>query len=149
MRVTAHERSLNTDIVLGIAKRIRAMPARADDFHVVVASATIDPRAFVSFFAGEDASVAKPAAGLVSGLASMFGNVARRALGAEEAKTEKPPLQVSVVEKEATQCHLSVSRRCGRRAQGGWRCSTSQGACSLSRSSTAPGMSPCMPSSMR
>lgn len=44
----AHERSLNTDLVLGIAKQIRA--ERPDDFHVVVASATIDPKPFVHFF---------------------------------------------------------------------------------------------------
>jgi ATP-dependent helicase HrpA len=47
----AHERSLNTDIVLGIARRVRQL--RANDFHVVVASATIDPDAFVEFFGGE------------------------------------------------------------------------------------------------
>eukprot|EP01043_Picozoa_sp_COSAG02_P034945 COSAG02_NODE_2473_length_8740_cov_335.972688_1_plen_2244_part_00 len=50
----AHERSLNTDIVLGIARRVRQV--RQDDFHVVVASATIDPQAFVDFF-GHSASV--------------------------------------------------------------------------------------------
>lgn len=47
----AHERSLNTDLVLGIAKQIRG--ARPDDFHVVVASATIDPRPFVRYFVEE------------------------------------------------------------------------------------------------
>ena len=46
----AHERSLNTDIVLGIARRIRA--SRPRDFHVVVASATIDPKPFTDFFEG-------------------------------------------------------------------------------------------------
>jgi HrpA-like RNA helicase len=45
----AHERSLNTDIVLGIAKLIRQ--ARPTDFCVVIASATIDPKPFVDFFA--------------------------------------------------------------------------------------------------
>jgi hypothetical protein len=44
----AHERSLNTDIVVGIAKRILA--ERRSGFHVVIASATIDPDAFVRFF---------------------------------------------------------------------------------------------------
>eukprot|EP01032_Pedospumella_encystans_P008904 gene8904-10522_t len=44
----AHERSLNTDIVLGIAKGIRQK--RPDDFHVVIASATIDPARFLDFF---------------------------------------------------------------------------------------------------
>lgn len=44
----AHERSLNTDVVLGIAKLIRSK--RPDDFHVVIASATIDPKPFLDFF---------------------------------------------------------------------------------------------------
>eukprot|EP01122_Echinamoeba_exundans_P000205 TRINITY_DN10180_c0_g1_i1.p1 TRINITY_DN10180_c0_g1~~TRINITY_DN10180_c0_g1_i1.p1 ORF type:complete len:914 (+),score=96.79 TRINITY_DN10180_c0_g1_i1:460-3201(+) len=44
----AHERSLNTDIVIGIAKMIRSR--RPDDFYVVVASATIDPKPFLDFF---------------------------------------------------------------------------------------------------
>jgi HrpA-like RNA helicase len=44
----AHERSLYTDIVLGIAKTVQAK--RPNDFHVVVASATIDPRPFLDFF---------------------------------------------------------------------------------------------------
>lgn len=48
----AHERSLNTDLVLGIAKQVRA--ERPDDFHVVVASATIDPRPFVNYFVGRN-----------------------------------------------------------------------------------------------
>jgi HrpA-like RNA helicase len=51
----AHERSLNTDLVLGIAKQIRA--ERPDDFHVVVASATIDPKPFVHFFTGGGADM--------------------------------------------------------------------------------------------
>ena len=44
----AHERSLNTDIVLGIAKLLLAQ--RPDDFYVVIASATIDPARFLQFF---------------------------------------------------------------------------------------------------
>jgi pre-mRNA-splicing factor ATP-dependent RNA helicase DHX15/PRP43 len=44
----AHERSLNTDIVLGIAKSI--LEKRPGDFHVVIASATIDPTRFLEFF---------------------------------------------------------------------------------------------------
>ncbi len=83
---------MNTDIVLGIAKRIRAMPSRADNFHVVVASATIEPRAFIDFFAGEGARVVDPGAGLVASLSGLFGSVARRTLGFDDAK--KTPLQV-------------------------------------------------------
>ncbi|CAF1053309.1 unnamed protein product [Didymodactylos carnosus] len=44
----AHERSLNTDIVLGIAKLI--CQRRPDDFHVVIASATIKHEIFLKFF---------------------------------------------------------------------------------------------------
>ncbi|UJR19381.1 hypothetical protein I4U23_022511 [Adineta vaga] len=44
----AHERSLNTDIVIGISKLLLAK--RPDDFYVVIASATIDPTRFLQFF---------------------------------------------------------------------------------------------------
>jgi HrpA-like RNA helicase len=44
----AHERSLNTDIVLGIAKLLLAQ--RPNDFYVVIASATIDPARFLDYF---------------------------------------------------------------------------------------------------
>ena len=44
----AHERSLNTDIVLGIAKLL--LTQRPNDFYVVIASATIDPTRFLQFF---------------------------------------------------------------------------------------------------
>ncbi|CAF1228802.1 unnamed protein product [Adineta steineri] len=44
----AHERSLNTDIVIGIAKRL--LELRSTDFYVVIASATIDPAQFLTFF---------------------------------------------------------------------------------------------------
>jgi HrpA-like RNA helicase len=44
----AHERSLNTDIVIGLANLLLA--ARKDDFYVVIASATINPTSFLSLF---------------------------------------------------------------------------------------------------
>ncbi|CAF1002038.1 unnamed protein product [Rotaria sordida] len=44
----AHDRSLNTDIVIGISKLLLAQ--RPDDFYVVIASATIDPTHFLQFF---------------------------------------------------------------------------------------------------
>lgn len=44
----AHERSINTDIVLGIAKTL--LEKRRDNFYVVVASATIDPKLFLEYF---------------------------------------------------------------------------------------------------
>eukprot|EP01062_Namystynia_karyoxenos_P043096 TRINITY_DN3154_c0_g1_i4.p1 TRINITY_DN3154_c0_g1~~TRINITY_DN3154_c0_g1_i4.p1 ORF type:complete len:2283 (+),score=455.23 TRINITY_DN3154_c0_g1_i4:912-7760(+) len=43
----AHERSLNTDVVLQIAKRVLS---RREDFYVVIASATIDERQFLHYF---------------------------------------------------------------------------------------------------
>lgn len=43
-----HERSLNTDIVLGLAKL--CLRERPDDFYVVVSSATIRPEEFYKFF---------------------------------------------------------------------------------------------------
>lgn len=48
----AHERSLNTDLVVGIAKLIRNN--RPNDFYVVIASATINPQSFLEFFAQKD-----------------------------------------------------------------------------------------------
>lgn len=45
----AHERSLATDTVIGVAKRL--LQQRPAGFHVVVASATINPAAFIQFFA--------------------------------------------------------------------------------------------------
>ncbi|CAM4919152.1 unnamed protein product [Rotaria socialis] len=44
----AHERSLNTDIVIGLAKIL--LSARTTDFYVVIASATIDPSKFLDYF---------------------------------------------------------------------------------------------------
>ncbi|CAF2761381.1 unnamed protein product [Rotaria sp. Silwood2] len=44
----AHERALNTDIVLGIAKLL--LITRPTDFYVVIASATVDPAKFLEFF---------------------------------------------------------------------------------------------------
>ena len=44
----AHERSLSTDIVLGMAKLL--LERRPKDFYVVISSATIDPTKFLNFF---------------------------------------------------------------------------------------------------
>ncbi|CAF1608049.1 unnamed protein product [Adineta ricciae] len=44
----AHERSLNTDIVMGIAKSL--LEKRPTDFYVVIASATINASKFMDFF---------------------------------------------------------------------------------------------------
>lgn len=44
----AHERSLNTDLVIGIAKLL--IDKRPNDFHVIISSATINPKPFLDFF---------------------------------------------------------------------------------------------------
>ncbi|CAF0845315.1 unnamed protein product [Adineta steineri] len=44
----AHERTLNTDVVIGISKML--LSQRPDDFYVVIASATIDPKGFLQFY---------------------------------------------------------------------------------------------------
>ncbi len=87
---------MNTDIVLGIAKRVRGMPSRVENFHVVVASATIDPKAFIEFFAGAGARLDPPpgtslVAGLFGGLLARLG---RSLPSAEEAPAKRPLLEV-------------------------------------------------------
>ena len=44
----AHERSLNTDLVIGISKLV--LQQRPNDFYVVISSATIDPKPFLEFY---------------------------------------------------------------------------------------------------
>ena len=44
----AHERSLHTDIVMGVAKLL--LRSRPTDFYVVISSATIQPEKFLTFF---------------------------------------------------------------------------------------------------
>jgi ATP-dependent RNA helicase DDX35 len=46
----AHERSLSTDVLLGILKKIRK---KRPDLRIVVSSATLQAEAFLQFFAGE------------------------------------------------------------------------------------------------
>lgn len=47
----AHERSLSTDILLGVLKKIRK---RRPELRIIVSSATLQAEAFLSFFAGEE-----------------------------------------------------------------------------------------------
>jgi HrpA-like RNA helicase len=54
----AHERSLNTDLVLGISKQLASNPERPNPLHVVIASATIDPKPFVQYFKGDHSNEA-------------------------------------------------------------------------------------------
>src|SRR5437762_2957335 len=49
----AHERSLSTDILLGVLKKIRK---RRDDLRIVVSSATLQAEEFLRFFAGKEAA---------------------------------------------------------------------------------------------
>ena len=46
----AHERSLSSDVLLGVLKKIRV---RRPDLRIVVSSATLDAEAFLDFFAGK------------------------------------------------------------------------------------------------
>jgi len=56
----AHERSLATELLLGVAKKIRRVrPA----LRVVVCSATLDAEAFLEFFCGRRAQAGAPASG--------------------------------------------------------------------------------------
>jgi ATP-dependent RNA helicase DDX35 len=48
----AHERSLSTDVLLGILKKILK---KREDLRIVVSSATLQAEAFLSFFAGDEA----------------------------------------------------------------------------------------------
>ncbi|KAH3758999.1 Pre-mRNA-splicing factor ATP-dependent RNA helicase DHX15 [Pelomyxa schiedti] len=54
----AHERSLYTDLVLGICKQVKIQ--RPDDFFIVVASATIDESEFLSFLGCKTSSLKVP-----------------------------------------------------------------------------------------
>ncbi|XP_065670997.1 uncharacterized protein LOC136089200 [Hydra vulgaris] len=54
----AHERSLNTDIVVGIAKHLLSI--RPFGFYVVIASATIDPKPFLEFFFSDNCNRIRP-----------------------------------------------------------------------------------------
>jgi HrpA-like RNA helicase len=53
----AHERSLNTDIAIGIAKRL--LTIRPNDFYVVISSATINTDKFLNYFERTEAQLLK------------------------------------------------------------------------------------------
>ena len=46
----AHERTVHTDVLLGLLRRV--LDARPDGFRLVVMSATLDADAFAGFFGG-------------------------------------------------------------------------------------------------
>lgn len=60
----AHERSLSTDILLGILKKIRK---RRDDLRIIVSSATLQAESFLRFFVGDITGSARTA-GVDNGL---------------------------------------------------------------------------------
>src|ERR1700760_2597915 len=50
----AHERSLSTDVLLGVLKKIRK---RRPELRIVVSSATLDAEDFLRFFSDDDTAV--------------------------------------------------------------------------------------------
>ncbi|KAL9001155.1 MAG: hypothetical protein Q9169_000338 [Polycauliona sp. 2 TL-2023] len=65
----AHERSLNTDILLGVLKKIRR---RRADLRIVVSSATLQAEDFLRFFAGSEVT---PGTGNVGRIVSLEGRM--------------------------------------------------------------------------
>jgi ATP-dependent RNA helicase DDX35 len=62
----AHERSLSTDILLGVLKKI--LKRRPNDLRIIISSATLQAEAFLAFFMG-DVESQPTAAALVEALA--------------------------------------------------------------------------------
>ncbi|KAK8231419.1 P-loop containing nucleoside triphosphate hydrolase protein [Phyllosticta capitalensis] len=52
----AHERSLSSDVLLGLLKKIRK---KRSDLRIIVSSATLQAEDFLNFFAGDDDSIGK------------------------------------------------------------------------------------------
>ena len=71
----AHERSLSTDILLGVLKKIRN---RRSDLRIVVSSATLQAEDFLRFFAGGQTSIAskdEPLGGNICRIISLEGRM--------------------------------------------------------------------------
>ena len=71
----AHERSLSTDILLGVLKKIRN---RRPDLRIVVSSATLQAEDFLRFFAGDQTSIAgkeEPLGGSIGRIISLEGRM--------------------------------------------------------------------------
>ena len=71
----AHERSLSTDILLGVLKKIRY---RRSDLRIVVSSATLQAEDFLRFFAGGQTSIAskdEPLGGNICRIISLEGRM--------------------------------------------------------------------------
>jgi ATP-dependent RNA helicase DDX35 len=56
----AHERSLSTDVLLGVLKKI--LKRRAKDLRIIISSATLQAEDFLNFFMGDSEVQAKPSA---------------------------------------------------------------------------------------
>lgn len=56
----AHERSLSTDVLLGVLKKI--LKRRPKDLRIIISSATLQAEAFLKFFIGDDQVPPKPPA---------------------------------------------------------------------------------------
>lgn len=57
----AHERSLSTDVLLGVLKKI--LKRRPNDLRIVISSATLQAEDFLKFFMGDEIAQPKPAPG--------------------------------------------------------------------------------------
>ncbi|EMD01282.1 hypothetical protein BAUCODRAFT_204733 [Baudoinia panamericana UAMH 10762] len=66
----AHERSLSSDILLGVLKKIRK---RRPELRIVVSSATLQAEAFLNFFAGGDVDATDEPGGSVARIVSIEG----------------------------------------------------------------------------
>ncbi|OBT94846.1 hypothetical protein VE01_06365 [Pseudogymnoascus verrucosus] len=60
----AHERSLSTDVLLGVLRKIHK---RRPELRIIVSSATLQAHEFLTFFTAEDTATAKDAGGTESG----------------------------------------------------------------------------------
>ncbi|KFY72254.1 hypothetical protein V499_07595 [Pseudogymnoascus sp. VKM F-103] len=60
----AHERSLSTDVLLGVLRKIHK---RRPELRIIVSSATLQAEEFLTFFTAEDTATAKDASGTESG----------------------------------------------------------------------------------
>ena len=66
----AHERSLSTDILLGVLKKIRK---RRPDLRIIISSATLQAEDFLSFFSGQDYDSSKEPASTTGRIISLEG----------------------------------------------------------------------------
>ncbi|TLD39738.1 ATP dependent RNA helicase [Venturia nashicola] len=68
----AHERSLSSDVLLGLLKKIRK---KRSDLRIIVSSATLQAEEFLSFFAGNEADDGEDLGGSVARIISLEGRM--------------------------------------------------------------------------